>query len=232
MIGILSDAHGNYQAFDKAISLLSGLGAKQFVFLGDALGYFPNSMVLDSIVSMGSKTYCILGNHEDIILSGVLKNELETVYQHKAIYHILTEQHFKMIKRWPASLKIKFVIGDALFVHGSPRNETYEYIYPDTDLKKYRVKERYVFMGHTHHAFLKQYKNTVYVNVGSCGLPRDHGTLGSAVLFDEQAGFVRILRFDIRKQLDQLLATLPNVSPSILKLTQREPETYTGELVG
>jgi len=45
MIGILSDAHGNRPAFDLAISVLQGYGAKIFYFLGDAVGYLPTTDV-------------------------------------------------------------------------------------------------------------------------------------------------------------------------------------------
>lgn len=231
MIGILSDAHGNFDAFEKAINLFEHLGAEQFIFLGDALGYFPNTKVLDAIIHQGDRIRCVLGNHEDLIIKNNFHDNYEPIYQHKVIYENLTDAQLKFLMSWPISLSFSTQLGDVLCIHGSPNNQTYEYVYPDADLSKYFVKEKYVFMGHTHLPFIGKHYDTFYINVGSCGLPRDHGTLGSGILFDEKTGLIRILRFDIKNQLKLALAQSPNVHPSVLALQDRQPETYLGEFV-
>jgi hypothetical protein len=52
LIGLVSDAHGNSQAFDRAVELLLAHGAKR-LFLGDAIGWVPSSAVLDSLAHLG-----------------------------------------------------------------------------------------------------------------------------------------------------------------------------------
>ena len=231
MIGILSDAHGNFSAFEKAILLLERLGAEQFIFLGDALGYFPNTKVLDAIIHQGDRMRCVLGNHEDLIIKNEFHDNYEPVYQHKVLYKKLTDTQLKNLMSWPKSLSFSTQVGDVLCIHGSPNNQTYDYVYPEADLSKYDVLEKYVFMGHTHLPFIEKYHETIYINVGSCGLPRDHGTLGSGVLFDEQTGNIRVIRFDIKSQLKLALAESSNIHSSVLALQARKPETFLGEII-
>ena len=69
VIGILSDAHGNRPAFDRAIEVLTREGARGFVFLGDAVGYIPTRAVVTSIRALGGAITCVRGNHDETMLS-------------------------------------------------------------------------------------------------------------------------------------------------------------------
>jgi len=231
MIGILSDAHGNFPAFDKAINILRREGATRFVFLGDAIGYLPTPLVLVAIQRLGKDIDCICGNHEDIFLKGIVDSERDLIYQHHGTRHQINQVQLEFIKSWPVRSTKTFDIGSALFVHGSPLKPIYGYVYPNTDLADFEVEERFVFMGHTHRPFMRQHLGTTFVNVGSCGLPRDYGTLGSVALFDELTGNVRILRFDITQETQMALASIGAVHSSIYSLLARKTEEIIGELI-
>lgn len=230
MIGILSDAHGNRPAFDLCIELLRHYGAEMFIFLGDAVGYIPIPDVISAIRELDKEIICVRGNHEDTLLTGVFNPAKEAVYQHAITKSKMTADCIDFIKAWPSQLKIEFKAGASILIHGSPEDHLHGYIYPNTDLSKFEVEQKFVFMGHTHRPFIKNGPDTTYVNVGSCGLPRDIGILGSAALFNEQTGAVRILRFDIRKQIELATAGWP-VHESVLALCQRQAPSYEGELV-
>jgi putative phosphoesterase len=232
VIGILSDAHGNFRAFNKAIELLNNLGASNFIFLGDALGYYPCTKIIDSISSLGSKIQCISGNHDKMIMEESFQTDLDSIYQHKIIYNNLKEKQKKLILSWGSSITIESNSGMLFFIHGSPSNNTSGYVYPDTDLTKFNVTEKYIFMGHTHRPFIRQTFGSMYINAGSCGMPRDHGTLGSAVLFNDHTGAARIIRFDIKKEFEKIEGdSLCRIHPSVLELQNRMPQTYVGEMV-
>ena len=134
MIGILSDAHGNRPAFDLAINVLKRNGAEKFVFLGDAVGYLPTPSVLSSIQNLGETISCIRGNHEDILLTGHFDPVREPLYQHAVTRRQMNEAQLLLIKAWPAQAALEFAAGTVLFLHGSPQDPTYGYVYPDTDL--------------------------------------------------------------------------------------------------
>lgn len=230
MMGVLSDAHGNWQAFDQGISVLKQMGATRFVFLGDALGYLPIPDVLDSIEALGEQIVCLRGNHEDMILKGRLNPMQEAVYQHERSRAMLSGLQLATISAWPTMFELDFPAGRALFVHGSPLDHTYGYVYQNTDLGQFDVSARYVFMGNTHRPFVRTEAGILFVNTGSCGLPRDHGALGSVALFDEVSGDSKIIRYDIRQATAVCLAQVADIHEDVLALFSRQSEQYEGEL--
>lgn len=231
MIGILSDAHGNGPAFDLGIKILREYGAKRFIFLGDAFGYIPNISVFESIEELGEQIACIRGNHEEMLLQRNFDNPREKVYQLSPVLNTLDKTQLKKIKKWPRKLNINCKAGRLLFVHGSPTDPTNGYVYPDTDLKNFLVEADFIFMGHTHHPFCRLHNNRIFVNVGSCGLPRDVGCLGSMALFDEINGKVRLLRYDIKDATLLALASNKNVHDSVIQIYSRKRERFEGEIV-
>jgi len=232
MIGILSDAHGNIAAFRKGLECLDSLGAKQFVFLGDALGYYPSSEVVNDLMSMGGQVRCIMGNHEEMILNGVSDPKSEPVYQHDRIRKQLNCKQKEFLSSWRTNISEVHNNFRVLYVHGGPSDFTNQYLYPDTDLSHYYLKEKYVFSGHSHHPFVREVNSTVYVNVGSCGMPRDDGRYGSVCLFDPEHCNVALYRYNIEKtyRASSNEATY-FVHASVSKLLKRRSEKLIGKIV-
>lgn len=231
LIGLVSDAHGNSLAFDRAVSLLREQGAERLFFLGDAIGYVPSATVLDSLARLGSRVQCIRGNHEAILLEGQCDAERERVYQLEALRPKLTSGQWEMIASWPTS-RTEVIDGQTvLLVHGSPADPTYGYVYPDTDLAGFAPQADWVFMGNTHHPFIREQSGTCYVNIGSCGMPRDDGRYGSVALLDTKARSARILRFDITSDSKQVLEWFPMVHPSVRDVYERRRTTVVGEIL-
>jgi predicted phosphodiesterase len=143
----------------------------------------------------------------------------------------LTPQQLKMISAWPTYMKEE--IGDlkVLLVHGSPVDPTYGYVYPDTDLSTFDPEADWVFMGNTHHPFVRKHGGTTYVNIGSCGMPRDDGRYGAVALFDAKARCARILRFDIMTECKQVLEEYPAIHPSVRSLYERRHSAIVGDIL-
>ncbi|MFQ5730094.1 MAG: metallophosphoesterase family protein, partial [Waddliaceae bacterium] len=103
--------------------------------------------------------------------------------------------------------------------------------YPDSDLARfYTLGVDAVFMGHTHRPFINTVGKTLVVNVGSCGLPRDHGELSSCAVFDTDSGECRILRIPFDAQ--SVLRTVPRpVHPAVISsFARKEPQKPFGVL--
>lgn len=231
LIGLISDAHGNSQAFDRGVSLLLAHGVEQLYFLGDAIGYVPSAAVLDSLARLGDRVQCILGNHEAMLLEGQCDPARERVYQLEALRPGLTPRQLEMIASWPA-LRREVVDGlKLLLVHGSPSDPTYGYVYPDTDLAGFGPDADWVFMGNTHHPFIREYAGTCYVNIGSCGMPRDDGRYGSVALLDTKMRSARILRFDITAESRLVLEQFPMVHPSVRDVYERRRPVVVGDIL-
>lgn len=231
MIGLLSDAHGNYLAFNHTIDLLRKYGAEHFYFLGDSVGYLPTPLVVSALQALKGEIVCIRGNHEVLLLKEKIDPLREPVYQHSALRRKIDTSRIEFIQKWPLQIEENFRAGKALFVHGSPHSPTEGYIYPDTDLSPFRVDARFIFMGHTHLPFLRRCGETTFINIGSCGLPRDRGGLGSAALFNDRTGQIRIIRYDIRQETKNVIEEIDFVHPSVLELLQRKSLQVIGEIV-
>jgi putative phosphoesterase len=231
LIGLVSDAHGNSQAFDQAVALLLAQGAQRLYFLGDAIGYVPSVAVLDSLARLGDRVQCIRGNHEAMLLEERSDASRECVYQLEALRPKLTPAQLAMMASWPVFLNEVIDGQKVLLVHGSPSNPTYGYVYPDTDLSDFCLDVDWVFMGNTHHPFIRQQAGTYYVNVGSCGMPRDDGRYGSAALLDTKARSARILRFDITAESSQILQQFPTVHPSVRDVYERRRTLVMGDIL-
>lgn len=227
--GILSDAHGHVEAFHLALKVLRRHGAECFHFLGDAIGYIPGTAVIDSLMAQNN-IQAIAGNHEVMLLAGGVSPERDAIYQmHRTAAEMSIEQ-LEFLQALPKRSEISATCGDVLFVHGSPIDETFGYVYPADDLSKLHAPAgTTVFMGHTHRPFIRADGEAMFVNVGSCGMPRDCGHLGSACLFDDCSGGVEILRFDIRAATEAALRRCDSVHSSVKELFKRVP---SGPVVG
>jgi putative phosphoesterase len=206
LIGVFSDAHGHEAGFVTAIKLLKTAGAKRLYFLGDAVGYIPNLDVL-RLQQQYSDLTCLRGNHEEMLLISSLDDDAkDDVYKLSQLRELLTGDDINYIKSLPRSLRYDFQGSRVLFVHGSPSSTTHGYVYPDTPLDEFQnLNVDTVFMGHTHHYFARMKYGRTFINVGSCGLPRDRDPRGCAVLFDTITGSVSELRFSLSKSSKKIL---------------------------
>ncbi len=232
-IGLLSDAHGNLEAFDVARRVLERMGVDDVFFLGDAVGYFPGSVVVEAVVR--DNITAVLGNHEAMLLDLELTARNDDAYQLRRTASGMPESLVEAIRNWPTTRTLQLAHGPALLVHGSPDDPTFGYVYPDTELHGMAANPELdgttIFMGNTHRPFVRVCGSTVFVNVGSCGLPRDVGTLGSCCIFDDSTSEVRILRFDIHDATARALVRCEPVHESVRRVTTRETSDYVGELV-
>jgi diadenosine tetraphosphatase ApaH/serine/threonine PP2A family protein phosphatase len=141
-------------------------------------------------------------------------------------------------QRFLKSLPLTHEDGDFYFVHGSPRDPTREYVFPQdiVDSPKmweiFRSIQRYCFMGHTHipGIFTESFKfyrpkdlkenawplqeRKILCNVGSVGQPRDDDWRACYVLLDDKTIRFRRVEYDMKttikkiKQVPELKRTL------------------------
>lgn len=231
MIGVLSDAHGNHEIFQRTVDALSRLGAEHFIFLGDAVGYIPSAEVVSNLMKMGDQVRCVLGNHEQMLLTGLYPDRLDQIYRMREIRGLLKPEHFKFVSGWPTHLEYNFSCGRSLFVHGSPADYQNGYLYPDSDLSGLSQNYDFIFMGHTHRPFIRQHETCTFVNVGSCGLPRDDGRYASAVLFDPSNGRVRLIRIELSFFDADTFFAGKDVHQSVADLFKRRQADISGEFI-
>src|SRR5258705_3381100 len=184
IIGVLSDAHGNFIGLKQCLDFLKNK-AERIFFLGDAVGDipFPNE-VIDQLRQ--SAVECILGNH-DAMLLGILpySSEKEEIFKIRESKNNISDIKLEVLKTLPQMIDVVIDGKRILFVHGNPVEIMNGYVYPDSDLSPFSKSEHdVVFMGHTLRSFVRSFKGKKFINAGSCGFSRDTGNQVSAVLFD------------------------------------------------
>ena len=230
VVGFLSDAHGNGPALNKALNVLRQHGATQIFFLGDALGYIPSASALELLMTDSAQVSCVIGNHDEAILRGRFDPAKEAIYQHSALRAALSVSALEFLAGWPDFRMVSIAQASVLMVHGSPANRLNGYLYPDSALDDAGSGADFIFMGHTHRPFIRAQARTTYVNVGSCGMPRDDGRFGAVALFDSELRQARVLRFDITRETAMALEAAGPVSVAVRANFARRSAEIFGEM--
>ena len=230
-IAVLSDAHGNDVYFDKCMCDIQKHKPDQVIFLGDCFGYMRDgNAILSKLRQMNARI--LLGNHEAMLM-GLLPYhpEKEEIYGLKADRENISDSNLAYISGLLSEYDIEIDGKKALFVHGCPDNSLNGYLYEDDGAYHWeQCSYDYVFMGHTHHPYIKKCSHTVYVNVGSCGLPRDNGTAPSYDIFDTQTGKAVIYRIEITKnELEKV--TINNIHSSVYECFMRKGNKVCRQLM-
>lgn len=219
LIGILSDAHGHIGAFETALMLLRRAGAERLIFLGDSVGYIPEPGVADRLRKLDILT--LSGNHEAMMFSSDYPQEHENIFQLQATRMQMKEATRDYLRGLKPCENQTIDNVKCMFVHGSPLDPVYGYVYPDTDLMPFGdISADVIFMGQTHRPFVRCQGSKQFVNVGSCALPRDDDPRGATCLFDTASGEASILRFDIADTSSQVLANY-SLHESVANILQR-----------
>jgi predicted phosphodiesterase len=188
-------------------------------------------MVMKNLEMSDAK--CLLGNHDSMLLGMLEVDERkEEIYRLQNARKKLNEQDFiELSKRLPF-LNETIAGKRILFVHGSPWNPLMGYVFPDSDLKMFSVLPYdYIFMGHSHYPFSKKSGHVTIVNVGSCGLPRDHSSLLSCAVYNTVSMESEIIRlpFDIEELLDKYKNQIH--SSVIDKFKQKSNKNIVGKII-
>ena len=232
---LISDIHGNLEALEAVLEDIQQISVDEIYCLGDIIGYGPNPCeCLDLVIKHCAAT--ILGNHDQAALfdpDGFNPMALQAIYWTRDQLDHGPGSTLAVNKRWDflGELPRQLDEGEFRFVHGSPRDPTNEYVFPEYvfDQRKMEILfgkvENYCFMGHTHLPgvftteceFISpdeceyEYKlgsEKILVNVGSVGQPRDDDNRPCYVIIDMDAKTLtyRRVEYDIDKTADKIYA--------------------------
>ncbi len=232
---LISDVHANLNALQAVLADIRSQGIREIYCLGDVVGYGPDPCeCLDRVMEVTTKT--ILGNHDQAALfdpDGFNPVALQAVYWTREQLERPGASPRQVNRRWDflGELPKSFLEGDFLFVHGSPREPTNEYVFPE-DIYNLRKMEtlfsrfdRYCFQGHTHipgvftsdreYTFLPpeeigyQYRlgdQKIMVNVGSVGQPSDNDPRACYVVLEQDCITFRRVAYDVESTAKKIYA--------------------------
>ena len=225
---LISDIHANLEGLQAVLEDIRVQHVDQIYCLGDIIGYGPNPCeCLDLVIENCSLT--ILGNHDQAAMidpDGFNPVALGAVYWTRDQLEKQIAQSEQGARRWDfiGELPTHQQEGDYLFVHGSPREPTNEYIFPEDVYNHTKLVslfervEQYCFQGHTHipgvftedRDFISpeecdyQYRlgqSKIMVNVGSGGQPRDEDPRSCYVILDDMENLLTYRRVEYPCQL-------------------------------
>jgi predicted phosphodiesterase len=235
---IVSDLHGNLAAAEAVFADIRRRMIRDVVCLGDMIGYGPNPReVLDLCRDC---RFVLMGNHEEAVMfygedfNEKARKALEwTKEQLNSTKYDRTENY--ELWNFLGSLEESHTDDDIMYVHGSPRVPTKEYMVPGDVRNKDKMREvfdlvpRICFVGHSHIPGVYTDSNRFYtpdrlggtyshnggkalINAGSVGQPRDGDPRSSYVTFDGTTVRFHRLEYDVEDTVKRIYATpgLPN----------------------
>lgn len=230
---LISDIHGNLEALSAVLADVEQQNVDRIICLGDIVGYGPNPcQCLDAVMHKCQLT--ILGNHDQAALfdpEGFNPVALRAIYWTRDELDRGPGPATAINRRWDfiSELPKQHREEDILFVHGSPRDATNEYVFPETVYDQARMKAlfqkvtRLSFQGHTHmpgifttdgefispedcdyHFQLADEK--LMINVGSVGQPRDEDPRSCYVVLDSKQNEIefRRIEYDIETTVQKI----------------------------
>lgn len=233
---LISDIHGNLEALTAVLKDVQEQAVDRIICLGDVVGYGPNPcQCLDTVMQKCSVT--ILGNHDQAALfdpEGFNPVALRAIYWTRDELDRGPGPASAINRRWDflSTLPKQHKEGDILYVHGSPRDATNEYVFPETIYDQTRMKvlfdrvPRLCFQGHTHMPgvfttdgefitpddcdgrFMFGNDEKLMINVGSVGQPRDEDPRSCYLVMDdakEELTFRRVA-YDIDRTVEKIYA--------------------------
>lgn len=227
-IAVISDIHGNLEAFLEVLADIDQSGVDEIICLGDIIGYGPNpEEVVQKVRALQIPT--IMGNHEMVVsdkkalkwFNPVARTSLKKTIQ------FLSEESIQYVRELPSSI----VSHGCRFVHGFPPDSVRTYIFQISEealLDTFKeMKEKICFIGHTHMLKLirfdgdsvieKPLKKGVtkidadqryIINIGSVGQPRDGDNKAKYVIWDTDKNRLELktIPYDAESVAERIIA--------------------------
>ena len=227
-IAVISDIHGNLEAFIEVLVDIDQSGVAEIICLGDIVGYGPNpEEVVQKVRALQIPT--IMGNHELAVsdkralkwFNPVARTSLKKTIQ------FLSEDSIQYIRELPSSI----VSHGCRFVHGFPPDSVRTYVFQISEEALFdtfiEMKEKICFIGHTHMLKLIQFDGDSVIekplkkgvteidadkryilNIGSVGQPRDGNNHAKYVIWDADKNQLELkyISYDVELVAERIIA--------------------------
>lgn len=226
-LAIISDIHGNLEAFTQVLNDIDASSIDEILCLGDNIGYGPDPERVVEIIRE-RQIPCVMGNHELGIVDPLYLDWFNAVARKSLLItgRLISPETLEYIRGLNASM----VKDGCLCVHGAPPASITNYLFELTRSQLLQLSETMqedvCFVGHTHDLELIQMNEEdstamalnegifhlredrkVIVNVGSVGQPRDGNNNAKYVIWDIDARQIEVkfIPYDIATTVEKIL---------------------------
>lgn len=199
-LALLGDIHGNHQALQAVLSAASLCGVERLLITGDLVGYYFRPLSVLGLLEPWCR-HIVRGNHEDMLNRArcdplfLAQVDVRYGYGLRCALEQLDDQQLDDLCALSSTLELEVEGCKMLLCHGSPWDAD-TYVYPDASsslLERCAIQEfDLVILGHTHYPMRHTIGNTLVVNPGSVGQPRNRRPGASWAIFDTTS---RVLEF-------------------------------------
>lgn len=227
---ILSDIHGNLEAFKAVLDALSEERIGAFLSVGDVVGYGADPKECIALLRSLEPEILIAGNHEWGVI-GLKELEYFNELAQRAVLwtrNVLNKNDIEYLK----SFSLVYEDGNITLVHGAlnmPEEFYYIFDTDDADVTISKMRNPLCFVGHSHvpGIFVSNHNKVesleagkihidcerkYVINVGSVGQPRDGDPRASYAVYDNEEAALEIKRveYDVETAQNKILqAGLP-----------------------
>ena len=181
IVAALYDIHGNLPALDAVLDDVRRQRVDLIVVGGDVVpGPMPRETIA-RLLNLDIPVQFIRGNGDRVVhatMAGGEPTEVPAPFRGAIQWTAqqLDPAHERLLGDWPLTLRLRGRdLGDLLFCHATPRNDTdiFTRLTPDARLAPLfeGVRADLVVCGHTHMQFDRTVGNLHVVNAGSVGMP-------------------------------------------------------------
>jgi predicted phosphodiesterase len=227
-IAIISDIHGNMEAFEQVSADIARSRVDDIISLGDHIGYGPQpEAVINRIRRWNIRA--LQGNHELALVEPTYLDWFNEAARQSLnlTRKLLSPRSITFIGK----LKTHWSAHGCRFVHGFPPDSVLTYLFQLSDETKIqaleRLSEKRCFIGHTHtldivsfgrqglqSSKLKEGLNKLdsrrkyIISAGSVGQPRDGNNKAKYLIWDSTADTVdvKFVAYDIAAVVEKMMA--------------------------
>lgn len=235
MIALISDIHANTEALRAVLADIKANNITKIYCLGDVIGYGPEPRECIKLIQENVE-FTLCGNHEEAVLFNAedftpkARRAIDWTREQLNSSEFSKEENYQL---WDflGDLRKRVREDNILYVHGSPRQPTREYVLPkdtkdpaklDSIFKEFEDAE-ICFAGHTHipgvftedfnfhytkklenHFDLNSQPGKKLVNIGSVGQPRDGDNQACYVWFDGDSITWRRIPYDYQTTMAKI----------------------------
>jgi predicted phosphodiesterase len=211
-VAIISDIHGNMDAFERVLADIASLPVEDIISLGDNIGYGPEPDAVIKRIQQQDIT-SVQGNHELALIEPSYLSWFNKAARQslKATAKLLSGQSIDFIFK----LETHLTTYGCRFVHGFPPNCPLTYLFQVSEKKVLKtlknLSEKRCFIGHTHtldlisydrqgieYGYLKKGRNKLdarrkyIISAGSVGQPRDGNNKSKYLIWDSVEDTVEV----------------------------------------
>lgn len=221
-LALLGDIHGNELALQSVLAEASLSGIGKLLITGDLVGYYYEPLKVLDLLKPWNRNI-VRGNHEDMLKKALsdtaflAKVDMRYGVGLRIAIEQLDEKQLLELCSLPHPQELVVDGCRILLCHGTPWDND-DYVYPDAqaELLERCAVQGYdlVVLGHTHYPMQKKIGETLVVNPGSVGQPRNRQPGAHWAIFDTVS---RNIEFR-QEQYDS--------SALVLECKQRNPDLH------